>query len=465
MPEKGLNEITRSLREQYEKGLAAIHRNNLDYAIAILTSVLQAEPAFYPAREALRDAQFRKAGKRGGFLRKVFGTAGNSPLLAKAQIELRNNPAEAMQTAEQVLNSDPYSVAAHKIVAHAAKVLDLPRTGLFSMQVAFKTSPDRDIALELGQALARAGQVDKGEAVLADLLRTFPNDAEVAQVLKDVAARRTLNEGGYGAFEGGQGSYRDVLRDRVGAETLERQGRQAPAADAASRVLSDYDAQLGREPDNLKLWRAKAELHVQHRQYDEALACYRRILGSEGGNEPTVERAITQTTLRRFEDELARLDPMSPDFVEAQGKLQVERDEYEHGRMRELVAQYPNDLGLRFEMGEMLFRRNRMTEAIQEFQKAQNHPHQRVRALFYLGQCFARRGILDLAARTLETAIREKPMFDEEKKELIYTLAGVFEQMGRKADALDQLKLIYEVDIGFRDVAARVDAFYSGAQQ
>jgi hypothetical protein len=33
--------------------------------------------------------------------------------------------------------------------------------------------------------------------------------------------------------------------------------------------------------------------------------------------------------------------------------------------------------------------------------------------------------------------------------------------MGRKDDAVEQFKLIYEVDIGFKDVAAKVDAFYA----
>jgi len=61
VPEKGLNEIPRAMREQYEKGVAAIHRNNLDYALTLLTAVLKQEPSFYAAREALRDAQLRKS--------------------------------------------------------------------------------------------------------------------------------------------------------------------------------------------------------------------------------------------------------------------------------------------------------------------------------------------------------------------------------------------------------------------
>ena len=75
-----------------------------------------------------------------------------------------------------------------------------------------------------------------------------------------------------------------------------------------------------------------------------------------------------------------------------------------------------------------------------------------------------RRGILDLAARTLQNAVKEKVIFDDEKKELVYTLGCVFEKMKKSGEAIDQFKLIYEVDIGYKDVAAKVDAYYASQQ-
>ena len=68
----------------------------------------------------------------------------------------------------------------------------------------------------------------------------------------------------------------------------------------------------------------------------------------------------------------------------------------------------------------------------------------------------------DLAARTLQSAIKEKTAFDAEKKDLIYALGGVLEKMGKAEEAIEQYKLIYEVDIGYKDVSAKVDKYYSG---
>src|SRR5438105_8746075 len=85
MPEKSFNEVPRVERELFEKGIAAVQRNNLDYALVIFNQVLSKVPGFYECREHLRHAQHKKAGAGGGLFKKFLGKAGSSPNLAKAQ--------------------------------------------------------------------------------------------------------------------------------------------------------------------------------------------------------------------------------------------------------------------------------------------------------------------------------------------------------------------------------------------
>jgi len=126
------------------------------------------------------------------------------------------------------------------------------------------------------------------------------------------------------------------------------------------------------------------------------------------------------------------------------------------------AERFPTDLQIRFELGQLYFRAGKISEAIAELQKSQNNPHRRVASLNYLAQSFAKRKMFDLAARTLQNAIKEKPVLDEEKKDLIYNLGSVFESMGKKEEAIEQFKVLYEVDIGYKDVAAKVERYYSG---
>src|SRR4051812_26917169 len=134
MPEKSLNEVPRDVRELYQKGTVALQRQNFDYALAIFQQVLQREPGFFDCRQALRATQYKKNGTSSGFFKKMIGGASSSPMIAKGQLSLRNNPLDALQTAEQILNSDPTNTSAHKLLAEAALGADLPRTAALSLE-------------------------------------------------------------------------------------------------------------------------------------------------------------------------------------------------------------------------------------------------------------------------------------------------------------------------------------------
>jgi tetratricopeptide (TPR) repeat protein len=463
MPEKTLAEIPRNLRELYEKGNAALHKKNYDYAIAIYNQILTSEPGFYPCREALRAVQFSKAGSSGGFLKKMFGTASASPQIAKAQIQLRTNPQEVLSTCEQVLNSDPNNTQAHKLLAEAAMNLDFPRTAVLSLEICFRNNPkDIENALKLGEALNAAGQIERAQTVYSELQKANPTDPTVGQALKNLAARRTLREGGYEALESGTGSYRNIMKDKGQARALEQEQRQVKSADVAAELIEEYQARLEKEPNNRRLLRSIADLYAQKNDFETALEYYQQITTIEGQVDPSLEQAVASTKLRRFDYQIAQLDLSAPEYAAQKQALQKQRAEFQINEARRMVEAYPNDLAHRFELGVLLYQAGRTSEAIQEFQKAQNHPHKKVQSLYYLGQCFAQRNMLDLAVRSLQNALAEKQVFDDEKKELIYALGCVLEKQGHPDRAIDQFKQIYEVDIGFKDVAAKVDAFYGG---
>lgn len=65
MAEKTVNEIPCAVRDQYEKGVAALERSDLDCAIELLLSVTKAEPGFLAGRDALRKVGRKKPAKAG----------------------------------------------------------------------------------------------------------------------------------------------------------------------------------------------------------------------------------------------------------------------------------------------------------------------------------------------------------------------------------------------------------------
>ena len=49
---------------------------------------------------------------------------------------------------------------------------------------------------------------------------------------------------------------------------------------------------------------------------------------------------------------------------------------------------------------------------------------------------------------------------DATKKEIVYNLGLVYEQMSESQKALECMKQIYEADYGYKDVAVRVERSY-----
>lgn len=463
MSEKTLNELPPDLRRIFTKGTEALQKENFDYAISLFEQVLLREPALFPVRKALRSAQQGKSGGKSGFFKKAWSSASSSPQVAKAQMALRNNPAEALGIAEQILNSDPESSAGHRIVVEAANALDLPNTAVMSLDVLVRNSPkDKSLAIDFATRLADTGDVKRAERVLQDILRNAPADPELNQALKNISARRTMDEGGYEKLASGEGSYRDILKDEKQAAALEQEQRMQKTEDVTERLIGEYEARLKTEPNNLKLVRSLAELYTTKKEFARALELYERVKHSEMGNDPSLDSAIASTKVRRFDYEAEQLDPTAPDYAERTAQLKAERLAFQVAECQQRVERFPTDLAIRFEMGVLYFQAGKVSEAQKEFQKSQGNPNKRIASLNYLAQCFAKRKIFDLAATTLEDAIKEKTLFDEEKKDLIYNLGSVLESMGKKAEAIEQFKIIYKVDTSYRDVEKKVDDFYSG---
>lgn len=463
MSEKKATEIDKSLRELYTKGKLAYERNNLDYAITLFQSVLKKEPGFYDCREALRATQFKKQAGGTSFFRKMLGSAGSSPQLAKAQIAVRNQPADALDFAESVLNGDPNSIAAHKVLASAAMKLDMFRTAVLSLELAYKNAPkDKEIGIKFGEALIAAKQTAKAEKILKDLAAEHPKDPELYQAYKDASAKHTMREGRYDSAESGDGTYRDSLKDKDQAVRLEQEQRQVKTDDVADQLIQDLLNQLEANPQNIKVLQKVAELYTQKNDLVEASAYYQRLLDStEGTPDATIQKAVDDLKIRAIDQQIKVLDPDDVAYDSSKEALEAQKHTISFENCRVRSERYPNDLAIKFELGVLHYERAEYKEAIKLFQKAQANPHIRINALHYLGRCFLQRGILDLAIRPIQNAINEKEVFDEQRKDLTYDLGLIYEKMNKPEEAIEQFKQIYEVDIDYKDVSDKVDDYYA----
>ena len=462
MSAKALTEIPRNLRMIYDRGFEALQRDNFDYAIAMFTDVLSKAPILYEVRKVLRAAQQRKSGDGGNFLSAGIRRLGSLSQVAQAQLALGRDPFEAMALVEQILNNDANNPRAHKIFAEAAMASSMPREAVMSLEILVRASPkDKELSFQLADALVQAGQKSKAEAVLAALKKHHYGDMDIESKMKDVSALKTLDEGGYERVKASGGTFIELVHDRGQARTLEQTSRQNKDSSTARSLIEDWEAQLKAEPSNVRLLRNLAETYAQQNNFEKALGYYQRIASTHGGADAALMKQISDLKLRQFDHAAANVDPLDPLFSDKVAQIKAEKRAFEIADCKQRAERYPTDLQIRFELGQKYFEAGMISEAMPEFQKAQSNPSRRLQAQTFLAKCFEKRGMNDLAARKLEEILKDKPGMDDDKKDILYTLGSLYEKMGKREQAIEHFKVIYEADIGYKDVAKKVDDYYA----
>jgi len=248
MPEKEVKDIPRPLREQYEKAIAAIQRNNLDYAIAILGQVLHKEPAFYTGREALRAAQFKKAGSGRGFLR--------SSLAPPAARRYWRRGSSSCTPTRSRPSTPPNRFSIRIPTAW-------PRTGCWRRPPLPAIYPSRRPILEIvvperprprsgveTRGGARPGRPQRrGEKILGELASTSP------MIRTSCACSRTFRPTAPCPKAAtmprrGRGLLSRHLKDKAEAVSLEQEKREVKTDDVASRLL----------PNTRRVWQGPTQL-------------------------------------------------------------------------------------------------------------------------------------------------------------------------------------------------------------
>jgi tetratricopeptide (TPR) repeat protein len=254
--------------------------------------------------------------------------------------------------------------------------------------------------LSLADALFRSGQVDKSRTIYQRVLELSPDD------IRAQAALSTMPEPAAApAPDKKAGGKKPPSAPKTPAPI--ESVRPTPLADDAFVNLGDW------------------------LRDDESPKDTRMVVAEE---EPTGnEEADFADMLKKFKQGVAE---------------NVEAEDYQ--------SHY--DLGVAYkEMGLI-------DEAIAEFQKALRGTENRVRTYEAIGQCFIEKGQNQMAATILNRALSEKGMSDEQLVGVLYLLGRANEALGKTEEAMQFYQRVFIVDIGFHDVADRLNALENAAR-
>jgi tetratricopeptide (TPR) repeat protein len=459
--EKELDEQTRS---HWLKAVAAMEMRNFPYAISLLQGILKRAPEFLTGRQLLRRAEItRWRSEKKSFLNISTASIG----VMKAQRELKRDPQRAVELIEKVLEDEPFNRQANLVLKQSAVAAGWPEIGVMALETLLEEKPrDTKTLHELGRLYHDLGESDREVEVYNRITEIDPVDAEALRLGKDAAARASMKSGGWTQAE----SYRDLIKDKEAAVSLEQQSRMQLTGESLDQQLGEVYEQHLADPQNVDLARRLGVLYEQKDDLESAAAWLQYAADLTHGTDTgltrklaDVQMKISDRVIAQMEEALAAFDRNQPDYTARAAELEEakrQRASLLVDETRSRVERNPTDLQLRFELGQHLMTAGRYREALPELQRARQNPNARLRAMNLLGRCYRQLDMLDLAAHQLEEAAREIISMDATKKEIVYELGLVYEAMGEAAKSIGCMKQIYEADYGYRDVAQRVEESY-----
>jgi len=464
MAAKTEKELSESQRALWLKAMAAMELRNFGYAISLLQGILKQEPQFLTGRQLLRRAE---VAKQPSSKKSLFNISRTPIALIKAQREIKKAPQRAIEMIEKVLEDEPYNRQANLTLKEAAMAAGWPEISVFALRTLLEENP-RDVKLlhELGQLYHQIGQSEGEVEVYNRITEIDPLDAVALRLGKDASARASMTSGGWIQAE----SYRELIKDKDLAVSLERQSRMSLTGDALDQQIAEMESRQKADPQNVDLARKLGSMNEQKDNIEAAIKWYERAAELTAGGDAELVRKVSDLKRRAIESEIAKHE----EFLAGYNKhdaARTKRDEQLQAakkRRAEIVIEdaekrverNPTDLQLRFELGEQLVNAQRFREAVPELQRARQNPNARAKAMNLLGVCYRGMGMLDLAMKQLEEAANEIRTMDSTKKEIVYNLGLVYEQMGDREKSLAGMKQIYQSDYGYKDVAERVESSY-----
>src|SRR6188472_1315449 len=268
MPVKTEKELSEAQRSHWLKAVAAIELRNFGYAISLLQGVLRQEPEFLTGRQLLRRAETAKlkAEKKG-----FFNVSTASIAVLKAQRELKKDPKKTVELVEKILEDEPYNRQANMLLKEAAVAAGWPEIGVLALQTLLEDKPrDTKVLHELGRLYHQLGDNQNEVDVYNRITEADPSDAEALRLGKNASARGSMKTGGWTQAE----SYRDLIKDKDLAVSLEQQSRMALTGESLEQQIAETYARHEAEPQSVDHARRLGSLHEQKEDFESAIAWF-----------------------------------------------------------------------------------------------------------------------------------------------------------------------------------------------
>ncbi len=438
--------------KQLQKAEEAARRRNYDFAVELYQQLLEINPDLGEARSGLRHTLKKRLDAKGGGSKFLRALGGAAPLaMAKTLRKAGKNDAAAKQL-ETYLATNPLDEEANLLLGMALEGAGHTASALAVYEFLAEIAPKNPDGLKRAGAMAyRQGKHQQALDFYERALAADPRDQEALKARKDLSAERALT----GANAANVSHSRDQIKDKDVARELERSQRLHRSDDELREDLVRLEGRYA-ETQTPELMIEMADLHERLKDPESALEWIERALSYKKDSFDLASRA-GDLRAKVMKKSIAQAGKAGDDARAT--ALEKELWTFEAVDYRRRVDLRPSDAGLRLQLGKRLMRTGDFDGAMAELQKAMNDPRTKREAQLGLAQCFQGKGFSDLARKEYLRALEGIVQVDERAKEILYNLGVISEAEGNAAEARGYFARIFEVDIGYRDVAGKMERY------
>jgi tetratricopeptide (TPR) repeat protein len=438
--------------KQLQKADEALRRRNYDFAVELYQQLLEIQPDLGEARSGLRHALKKRLDSKGGGSKLLRALGGAAPLaMAKTLRKAGRHDAAAKQL-ETYLATNPLDEDANLLLGMCLEDAGYAKSALAVYEFLAEIAPKSPEGLKRAGAMAyRQSEHQKALEYYERALAADPRDQEALKARKDLSAERALS----GSTAAGITHSRDQIKDKDVARELERSQRMHRSDDELQEDLRRLEARYADEP-NPETMIELADVHEKLKDPESALEWVERALSYK---KDSFELAARAGDLRAkvMKKKIAQAGKTGDDALAT--SLERELWSYEAADYVRRVDLRPSDANLRLQLGRRLMRIADFDGAMAQLQKAMSDPRTKRDAQFCLAQCFQGKGFSDLARKEYQKSLEGIVQVDDRAKEILYNLGLIAEGEGNAAEARGFFARIFEVDIGYRDVAGKMERY------
>ena len=437
------------LTKYLEQAADAAKRRNFAMAVKIYGQVLQIQPDFGEARTGLRKVLFQKVAQKPASKLTAMLVGGPSLLIAGLSAMLGQHQAAA-RSYERYLALDPLAEGVNLKLGRSLQRAGLKRSALAVFAAYAEHQPRCLEACRAAGALAyEQGKVQDALGFYEQALKVDPRDQDSLKARKNLAAEGALRSSGIDKAQ----SSRELIKDKDQQRQLERQERLQLSAEEVEAELTEVEEKLQTNPSDQKLLRRGAKLREMAKDLAGALDLVeqlQRLLPTDG----EVQELAGDLRIR-LQEQMVQKAERSGDH-DAVGRARAALHQLRVGEARRRVERNPTDLAARFELGSGLLAVGEVDSAIAELQQAVKDPRKKNESTFLLGRAFQQKNLPELALGQFDKAVQAAGA-GVLAKEALYEMGSICQAIGKRDDALRHFTRILEQDIGFRDVAKKVE--------